>query len=98
MSEYNLIDFVKIPGYKNLLSEYEFSKSQALISLPRSVRLPFIAAIHHDLNRTIQDLVSGLQGIGFKDRNFRESKLIRLVVVNELLSTGILDESLHVVR
>jgi len=52
----------------------------------------------HDLIRTIQDLVSGLQGIGFKDRKFRESKLIRLVVVNEMLSTGVLDESLHVVR
>lgn len=52
----------------------------------------------HDLIRTIQDLVSGLQGIGFNDRKFRESKLIRLVVVNEMLSTGILDESLHVVR
>jgi len=53
MSENNLIKFSKIPGYKSLLSEYEFGQSQALISLPRSVRLPFIAAIHKDLERTI---------------------------------------------
>ena len=53
MSKNSLIDFSKIPGYKDLLSGYEFGPSQALISLPRSVRLPFIAAIHHDLNQTI---------------------------------------------
>ncbi len=53
MNKNSLIDFSKIPGYKDLLSGYEFGQSQALISLPRSVRLPFIAAIHHDLNRTI---------------------------------------------
>jgi len=53
MSENSLINFSKIPGYKNLLSEYESGQSQALISLPRSVRLPFIAAIHNDLKQTI---------------------------------------------
>ena len=53
MSENSLINFSKIPGYQKLLSDYEFGQSQALISLPRSVRLPFIAAIQHDLNRTI---------------------------------------------
>ena len=58
MSENNLIDFSKIPGYKDLLSEYEFGQSQALISLPRSVRLPFIASIQHDLNRTILFITS----------------------------------------
>jgi transcription-repair coupling factor (superfamily II helicase) len=58
MNENSLIDFLKIPGYQNLLSEYEFGQSQALISLPRSVRLPFIAALHHDLNRTILFITS----------------------------------------
>ena len=53
MSENSLINFSKIPGYKNLLSEYKSGQSQVLISLPRSVRLPFIAAIHNDLKRTI---------------------------------------------
>ena len=58
MSENSLIDFLEIPGYQNLLSEYKFSQSQVLISLPRSVRLPFIAAIHNDLNRTILFITS----------------------------------------
>jgi transcription-repair coupling factor (superfamily II helicase) len=58
MSENSLIDFSKVPGYQNLLSDYEFGQSQVLISLPRAVRLPFIAAIHNDLNRTILFITS----------------------------------------
>jgi transcription-repair coupling factor (superfamily II helicase) len=53
MSESNLIEFSRIQGYKNLLSDFEDGRSKALISLPRSVRLPFISSIQQDLERTI---------------------------------------------
>ena len=52
----------------------------------------------YDLTSTIKDLAGGLKDIDFKDKNFRNSHLMRLHVVNELLATGILDESLRVIR
>jgi len=42
MSDHNLIEFSRIPGYKHLLSGFQNGQSQVLISLPRSVRLPFV--------------------------------------------------------
>jgi len=53
MSSRNLINFPSIPGYRELLSGFEKSASHVLISLPRSVRLPFIASIQEDLKKTI---------------------------------------------
>jgi nucleoside-diphosphate-sugar epimerase len=91
---------------QEVLPEVKVSVNKDALPDKRSYRVNFdlfkkLAPGHqpeYDLKRTIQDLVSGLQGIGFKDKKFRESRLMRLVVVNEMLSTGILDESLQVVR
>jgi nucleoside-diphosphate-sugar epimerase len=52
----------------------------------------------HDLNQTIHDLVDGLNSITFKDRNYRQSGLIRLYVVNELLSKNIINDNLALVK
>jgi hypothetical protein len=42
--------------------------------------------------------VEGLQGIGFNDRNFRTSNLIRLNVINELIGSGVVDNNLTIAR
>jgi nucleoside-diphosphate-sugar epimerase len=51
----------------------------------------------YNLQDTISDLISGLKNMAFKDKNFRQSKLIRLFVINELLEKGILDNNLKLV-
>jgi len=48
-----LIDFQRIPGYANLLEKLSKKPSRILISLPRSVRLPFLASLQKDLQRTV---------------------------------------------
>jgi nucleoside-diphosphate-sugar epimerase len=48
----------------------------------------------HDLLHTIGELKAGLEAIGFSDSNFRESRLIRLKMLNQLKSTGHLDDRL----
>ena len=53
MDKKELIDFSRIRGYEKLLSDLENDPVRTLISLPRSVRLPFIASLASDLNRTI---------------------------------------------
>ncbi len=50
----------------------------------------------YDLDTTIQELIDGLKEINFSDKNFRKSQLIRLFVVNELLTKGVVDESLTI--
>jgi nucleoside-diphosphate-sugar epimerase len=52
----------------------------------------------YDLNTTIRELVNGLADINFNDKNFRQSRLARLFVVNELLEKGILDNSLRLIK
>lgn len=49
----------------------------------------------YDLKNTISDLINGLKDINFNDKNFRQSRLMRLFVVNELLENGIIDKSLR---
>jgi nucleoside-diphosphate-sugar epimerase len=52
----------------------------------------------YNLGQTIKDLVDGLQNLDFRDTNYRQSGLIRLHVVNELLSQNILNNNLELVR
>ncbi len=49
----------------------------------------------YNLKDTINDLVKGLKKIEFNDKNFRQSRLIRLFVINELSQMGIVDDSLR---
>jgi nucleoside-diphosphate-sugar epimerase len=48
-----------------------------------------------DLLASIRDLEEGLEAINFKDPNYRNSKLIRLNVLNALMSKGIFNERLE---
>jgi len=52
----------------------------------------------YDLRQSIKDLVTGLNSIGFSDQNYRQSQLIRLFVVNELLEGKIIDQNLALVK
>jgi nucleoside-diphosphate-sugar epimerase len=52
----------------------------------------------YSLDQSIKDLIEGLKRIDFNDKNFRQSRLIRLFVVNELLSQKILNDNLELVK
>ena len=52
----------------------------------------------YNLEQSIRDLVEGLNQLGFRDINYRQSRLIRLFVVNELLSHSILNSNLELVK
>jgi nucleoside-diphosphate-sugar epimerase len=49
----------------------------------------------HDLAGTVRELKSGLEGIGFADSNFRESRLIRLKMLNNLKAAGYIGDDLY---
>lgn len=49
----------------------------------------------YDLRSAIEGLISGLRDVGFQDADFRKSRLMRLVVVNELLNSGQVDQQLR---
>lgn len=48
-----------------------------------------------DLARSIEELKRGLEAMGFSDGNFRNSRFMRLKVLEEEIRTGVIDESLH---
>lgn len=52
----------------------------------------------YTLKQTILELKEGLENIGFKDEKFRNSNLIRLNVINQLLENGKLNEELFVIK
>ncbi len=52
----------------------------------------------YDLTQSIKDLVEGLHNIDFRDRNYRQSRLIRLFAVNELLQEKIIDSNLALIK
>jgi nucleoside-diphosphate-sugar epimerase len=49
----------------------------------------------HDLVATINELKDNLTAMGFRDRSFRESDLIRLKVLDRLQETGRLNDELE---
>jgi nucleoside-diphosphate-sugar epimerase len=48
-----------------------------------------------DLTATVKELKEGLEAISFHDANFRESRLIRLRMLNNLKQAGYLNEGLY---
>ena len=52
----------------------------------------------YNLKHTVLDLKEGLNAINFNDKNFRNSNLIRLSVINELIGNSRLDENLFFVN
>jgi nucleoside-diphosphate-sugar epimerase len=51
----------------------------------------------YNLEITINDLISGLNGIDFQINNFRNSEFMRLNIINQLLNDGFIDEKLRLV-
>jgi nucleoside-diphosphate-sugar epimerase len=49
----------------------------------------------HDLSATVRELKSGLEAIGFADAQFRESRLIRLKMLNNLMKAGKVGNDLY---
>lgn len=88
---------------KNLLPDVEVSVNQNAAPDKRSYRVNFdlfekLAPNHqpvYDLTSTIQNLVKGLNSINFKDKNYRNSKLTRLYIINQLLDKNILNKNLY---
>ena len=68
------------------------------VSFDRFKELAPASQPQYDLNNTISDLIDGLKNINFNNKNFRQSRLIRLFVVNELLEKGILDNNLRIIK
>ncbi len=48
-----------------------------------------------DLRHSIEDLRDGLEAMGFKDPDFRDSNYMRLTVLSQLLEKGLLDSDLR---
>ena len=48
-----------------------------------------------DLKTTIQDLKKGLEAMKFSDQDFRNSRFMRLKVLNDLRSKGFLNDNLE---
>ncbi len=49
----------------------------------------------HSLDASVRELRSGLEAIGFADPNFRESRLVRLKMLNALKSAGCVTDDLY---
>ena len=47
------------------------------------------------LDQSIHELKSGLESLGFRDRDFRDSKYMRLNILTELRKQGLLDDKLE---
>lgn len=52
----------------------------------------------HDLQTTIDQLIEGLQSINFSNKNFRNSDLIRLFVINDLKAKSLIDNELRIIQ
>jgi hypothetical protein len=48
--------------------------------------------------RTITELRDGLEGMGFKDKDFHNSNYMRLKVLNQLLDRGLLNDKLQWIK
>ncbi|MFH1080943.1 MAG: SDR family oxidoreductase [Pseudomonadota bacterium] len=49
----------------------------------------------HDLDSTIQELRDGLEAMAFREQNFRNTKFMRLKIIDSLRNQGRLDEQLR---
>ncbi|MEJ2594661.1 MAG: SDR family oxidoreductase [bacterium] len=90
---------------REILPEISVSVNQQAEPDKRSYKVDFglfkkLAPNHqpvYDLERSINGLLNGLKQIGFNDPDFRNSKLMRLNVINHLVEQGKLDGSLRII-
>ncbi len=86
-----------------VIPNIEVSINQNAAPDKRSYRVDFslfqkLAPDHQpkvDLPSAIEELREGLQGMGFKDENFRDSQFMRLKVLTHLRETNLLTETLE---
>ena len=52
----------------------------------------------YDLKKTISELIDGLEQSGFNNPDYRQSNLVRLYVINQLIKQGIIDDQLQYVK
>jgi len=90
----NLLPSVKVSVNKDAQPD----KRSYKVSFDLFKRLASNNQPQYQLQETINDLIEGLKKIEFKDKNFRQSRLIRLFVVNELSQKGIVDDSLRMLK
>lgn len=89
---------------QKILPEVKVSVNKDAQPDKRSYRVSFdlfgkLAPDHqpqYHLPETISDLINGLRDINFNDKNFRQSRLMRLFVVNEFLEKGFVDSTLRI--
>ena len=88
------------------ISDVEISINKKAQPDKRSYRVNFdlfkkLAPNHqpkYDLVNTIKELKNGLEAMGFIDKNFHNSRFMRLKVLNDLIERGRLDEKLKWVK
>ena len=86
-----------------VISNVKVSINKAAQPDSRSYRVNFdlfkkLAPNHqpkYDLTTTVKELKTGMENIGFQDKNFRSSKYIRLKVLNDLVKMQLLNENLE---
>ncbi|HHH50214.1 MAG TPA: SDR family oxidoreductase, partial [Saprospiraceae bacterium] len=91
---------------QKMMPEIKVSINQNAEPDKRSYRVNFdlfksLAPFHQpqfDLQKSIEGLIKGLEAIHFSDANFRQSKLMRLNVINTLLQKGEIDKQLSLVK
>lgn len=91
---------------KDLMPEIKVSVNLNAAPDKRSYRVDFslfkkLAPNHqpiHDLKSSILGLFEGLDTMKFKDPDFRNSHYMRLHVITDLLSKGIIDSNLYLVK
>jgi len=89
---------------QELLEDVDVSINQNAAPDKRSYRVNFdlfekLAPNHqpkHDLKITVRELILGLHSIDFKDINYRNAKLIRLYIINQLLESKCINPNLYV--
>ena len=89
---------------QNILPEVKVSINESAEPDKRSYRVNFdlfqqLAPLHqpaYDLEATVRGLIEGLQSIGFQDKEYRKSRLIRLNVIQQLLESGEINSLLAV--
>jgi len=90
---------------RELLPEIKVSINQNAAPDKRSYRVDFglfkkLAPNHQPvftLENSIQGLINGLNSIGFDVKDFRNSKYMRLYVINHLIEHGIIDNELKLI-
>lgn len=88
-----------------LLPDIKVSINQDAAPDKRSYKVDFglfkkLAPNHqpaYTLENSIQDLINGLNSINFDIKDFRNSKFMRLYVINHLLEHGVIDQDLKLI-